>query len=98
MKFHFQKKTNQGTFIHSIVDTEYIYEVNHLKETNEEGKVIKEALLLNLALQPIETYQDFPNVNAKGLVNGWNSKKITRPPIIEMWDKEDIDRFLETWN
>lgn len=90
MKFSYSKKHGEG-FRKAGFDTDL---VSHWELVEmETGNV----LVVYLALSPVDTYTEVPRYNSKGVINGYDQKKVLDVPKIYLTTKEDIDSFISIW-
>ncbi len=91
MKFSYSKKVNDTTVRKAGFDTEV---VSHWELVEiETGNV----LVAYLALSPVDTYTDVPRLNGKGVINGYDQKKVLDVPKIYLTNDVDIDSFISIW-
>lgn len=90
MKFSYSKKHGEG-FRKAGFDFDL---VSHYELVEMEGGNV---LVAYLALSPVETYTDVPRYNGKGVINGYDQKKVLDVPKIYLTLEEDIDTFISTW-
>jgi hypothetical protein len=91
MKFNYSKRQDETTFRKAGVDTDV---VSHWELVEQpQGNI----LVLYLGLGPVDTYTEIPRYNGKGIINGYDSKKVSDVPKIYVTIQEEIDAFLAQW-
>lgn len=90
MKFSYQKK-HGDVFRKAGFDTDLVSHWELVER--EEGNI----LVAYLALNPVDTYTDVPRYNGKGVINGYDQKKVLDVPKIYLATNVDIDSFLSIW-